>query len=162
MVSDADGDPLTITPGALQIGFDEVTGTAITVPYTFNPTNGNVTIAFAGLGLADGESVVGTLTYSVSDGTDMTTGQVTFNFIDPAVDPGPQQLTLDFESFADPAGTYIDISDESYAGLTFSGSAVVIETDEMTAGHGRDGVINYDQGQTTIGGSNVLDLFRNR
>ncbi|WP_371226358.1 beta strand repeat-containing protein [Roseovarius sp. 2305UL8-3] len=156
LISDPDGDPLTIVPGDLRIGFDETTGTPITVPYTFNSTNGTVTISFADLGLADGESVVGTLTYSVTDGTDTTTGQVTLNFVDPAVDPGPQQIALDFESFADPAGYQIDLSDDSYAGLSFSGSAIVIETDEVTAGHGRDGVINYSAGQTTTGGSNLL------
>ena len=155
LVSDPDGpdENLVITPGDFVIGFDETSGTPITVPYAFDPATGLLTLTFADLGLADGESVRGELTYSVSDGIDSASGQVVFDYVDPMEPAGPISVVLDFEPFDSPVDSQINISDGTYEGFSFFGSAVVIETDEVGGGRGETGVT---RGQTTPGGDNVL------
>ncbi|MDU8927363.1 Ig-like domain-containing protein [Alisedimentitalea sp. MJ-SS2] len=155
LVSDPDGDPLTITVDAFVIGYSE-DGVPITAPYSFDEATGIVTITLADLGLADGESLIGTLQYSVSDGTDTTSGEVTYNYVNPEDGTGAETVALDFEPFSSDSGATIDVT--AYEGFTFYGSATVIETDELTAGDGRDGdnSAGIIGGQTTVGGDNVL------
>ncbi|MFZ5961618.1 Ig-like domain-containing protein [Thalassococcus sp. BH17M4-6] len=155
LVSDPDGpNPLVVTPGDLVIGQDELTGTPITVPYSFDPATNELTVTLADVGLADGESVLATLNYSVSDGIDSTAGQIAVNFVDEAAPPPPEQQVFDFEGFA-AADPEFQIPVVQVDGFTLTGSATVIETDESEDGGGREpsGIAN---GQTTIGGDNVL------
>ena len=169
LVSDPDGDPLEITPGDLEIGFNETTGLPITVPYTLvhdtsdPPKVTGIEITLANFGLADGESVLGTLTYSVSDGSLSDSGQVVFNYVDEAA-PVATTTLLDFEPFADAIESAIpldtlnpaadDTVGEPYDGFLFQGAASVIETDELGGGRGSEvGLIN---GQTTPSGDNVM------
>ncbi len=171
LVSDPDGDALTITPGNLEVGFDELTGLPITVPYTLvydteEPANvTGIEVTLADFGLGDGENVLGILTYSVSDGSLSAEGQVVINYTnEPATPPGPEQQVLDFEPFADAIESAIpldtlnplagDSVGETYDGFLFQGAASVIETDELGGGRGSSaGIIN---GQTTSSGDNVM------
>lgn len=160
---------LVVTPGDLVVGFDEATGTPITVAYSFDSGTNVLTVTLADFGLADGESVLASMQYEVSEGPDSTSGQIVINFTNPA-DPAPDRRVLDFEPFAADPGFVIPLGtlnapvDErdatsvpNYQGLIFQGSAAVIETDELGGGSGRDtgtsGIVN---GQTTAGGDNVM------
>ncbi len=170
ITSDPDGDDslLTFTLGALVIGTDEATGTPITAPYSFDPVTNIVSITVdETFPLADGESAVGTLEYTVSDGIDSTSAQITFNYVNPAPPPSATR-TLDFEPFDNPDGASIvldtlnpsasDTFGESYEGFLFQGTAAVIETDELGGGGrgGGGGTPGIASGQTTSSGSNVL------
>ena len=176
LVSDVDvGDVLTITPGTLEVGFDEGTGLPITVPYelvydTAEPANvTGIEVTLADFGLADGENVLGILTYSVSDGSLSAEAQVVINYTnEPATPPGPEQQVLDFEPFATDPGSQIVLPtlDEplsgsdvigDYEGFIFQGSATVYETDELAGGdRGGSDTAGISNGQTTAGGDNVL------
>lgn len=163
LVGDPDSDPLTITPGELRMGGEDGT----TASYAFDAGTGIVTVTFATLGLADGESIGGSLIYTVTDGQATTQGQVTMVFTDPGdpEPPAPTSFVLDFEPFAAPdpesalplpvmneprpGGEVID----SYDGFIFQGVASVIETDEIGGGRGGGGIL---RGQTTVDGDNVL------
>ncbi|MDU8914169.1 cadherin-like domain-containing protein, partial [Aestuariicoccus sp. MJ-SS9] len=156
-ISDPDSgpSPLTVTMGDLVIGFDEATGTPITVPVGFDSATNEVTITVdETFPLADGESAIGTISYSVFDGLDTTSATITFNYVNPDdTPPGPQQTTLDFEEFSADPGAEITIAESQ--GFVFSGAATVFETDELTGGDSRNpsGIVS---GQTTDPGDNVL------
>ncbi|NDW44310.1 Ig-like domain-containing protein [Ruegeria sp. PrR005] len=155
-------DPLVVTPGDLVVGFDEATGTPITVAYSFDSGTNELTVTLADFGLADGESVLASMQYEVSEGPDSTSGQIVINFANPA-DPEPESRVLDFESFAADPGFVIPLGTlnapvggdafvPNYQGLIFQGSAAVIETNELVGGSGRDtGASGLVNGQTTPG-----------
>lgn len=156
-------DPLVMTPGDLVVGFDEATGTPITVAYSFDSGTNELTVTLADFGLADGESVLASMLYEVSEGPDSTSGQIVINFANPA-DPAPDSRVLDFEPFADSEDATIvldtlrpaagDNVGETYEGFLFQGLAAVIETDELGSSRGAEtGILN---GQTTVNGDNVL------
>ncbi|WP_245706343.1 VCBS domain-containing protein [Ruegeria marina] len=163
LVSDPDlGDVLTITPGELRLGGTE----GRSVGYDFNAGTGVVTVTFADLGLSDGESINGSLVFTVTDGTDTTQGVVTALFDDPGAPPppAPTSFVLDFEPFSAPDPDLAiplpvmntpraDVLVDSYDGFIFQGVATVIETDEIDVSRGATGVT---LGQTTSGGDNVL------
>lgn len=165
LINDPDGpnEDLLLTLGDLVVGFDESTGTPITVSYGFDALSNEMTVTFADLGLADGESLLATMNYSVSDGIETVGGQIAVNFVDQAV-LLPSQRLLDFEPFADPVESAIpldtlnplagDSTAEPYEGFLFQGAASVIESDELGGGRGDEaGLIN---GQTTPLGDNVM------
>ena len=127
----------------------------------FTLEEGILTIDPASFGLGDGEVQTFEFTYRVADDSGQenseSTGTISieltgFTEVDPP-DPDPV-VVMDFEPFADEVSNSIDITDASYEGFSFQGSAIVIETDELEGG-GRDpsGVVG---GQTTPGGDNVL------
>ncbi|MEP3027709.1 MAG: Ig-like domain-containing protein, partial [Pseudoruegeria sp.] len=147
LVSDFDGDPLTLSNVALELG-----GAPITAG--FDAGTGIVTIDPADFGLADGTSATAELTFDVDDGTgaanSMDSGSVTLNLSDPA-DPGTS-VVIDFEAFSSDSGLSIPIGGTSTQGIFFDGSASVIETDEG----GSRLAEGLASGQTTSGGNNVL------
>lgn len=167
LISDAEGDPLSVTPGDLVIGTDESSGLPITVPYVYDAITKVLTVTLADVPLLDGESVLATLEYEVSDGLASTLGQITVNFTDPAA-PVVAQRVLDFEPFAIDPGDQIVLPtlDEplsgsdtiaNYEGFIFQGSATVFETDELGgAGRGGAETAGLSNGQTTPAGDNVL------
>lgn len=161
LIADADGDTLTVTPGDLVIGTDEDTGLPITLPYAYDVGTKVMTVTLADVPLADGESVLATMTYEVSDGVATTLGQITVNFTDPA-EPVVAQRVLDFEPFA-AADPFYEIALETldeplsgsdtigtYEGFIFQGSAIVIETDELEdSGRDDEETAGLIAGQTT-------------
>ncbi|MBE1291345.1 MAG: hypothetical protein GJ677_02535 [Rhodobacteraceae bacterium] len=166
--SDPDGgpNPLTFSFGGLEIGIDEVTGLPITSSFSFDTLTNELSITLdETFNLADGESAVGTLVYTVSDGLDEASGTITFNFVNPdTTPPSPDNQVLDFEPFSDEFGASIsldtlnpsanDNTGQTYEGFLFQGVASVIETDELGGGRGAEpGLVN---GQTTDPGDNVL------
>ncbi|WP_323782972.1 beta strand repeat-containing protein [Thalassovita sp.] len=158
LVSDADGDPLTITVDGFVFGYDPATEAPNYATYSFDNVTGIVTIDFADLGLADGENQIGSLLYSVTDGIDTAHGTVDYNYIDPADTAPPAQSVFDFEPFSSDSGAFVAVT--VYDTIQFRGSAIAYETDELVGnGDGRDGSSLYDgliNGQTTPGGNNVL------
>lgn len=152
------GDPgyqtLTITStDGFVTGTDEATGDPITFG-SFNAADNTITVTYADLGLADGESIEGVVTYSVSDGIDSTSGTLRYQFEDPLDTPpptGPQTYTWDFEEFSFDNGATGPILEID--GFTFGGNASVMETDELG---GRSALPGLIPGQTTSGGSNIL------
>lgn len=152
-VSDADGDTLTIS-GVRFLGGEGV-------DFTFE--EGILTIDPASFGLGDTETATFEFEYDVADDSgqsnNTTTGTIslTINGFTEGDPPDPDPLvTLDFEPFMSEAGFVIDISDATYEGFTFNGSAVVIETDEAASGGGGREPSGIVTGQTTPGGDNVL------
>ena len=156
-ISDPDGpdSALVVTVGDVVIGTDESTGLPIVVTAVFDPVTNQISIPVDdSFPLADGESVIGTLEYTVSDGIDTTTGQITFNYTNPEpVVPVPTDAVLDFEVYDLANGISVDISSDTYEGLTFSGNAIVLNPDEAGGGRNPGGILT---GQTTAGGENVL------
>lgn len=151
-VSDPDaGDTLTIASVSVLGG--------VLVDFTLE--EGILTVDLASLGLNDDEVQTIEFEYIVEDDSGQSnntaTGTIELTVTGVTEDdpPGPDpQVVLDFEPFADPDDASIDITGINYQGLTFEGSAVVIETDEVASG-GRDpnGIV---LGQTTTDGQNVL------
>lgn len=144
------------------IGIDESTGAPITVPYVYDAVANTMTVT-----LADGESVLATMEYEVSDRIDTTLGQITVNFTDLA-EPGSVQSTLDFEPFAADPGFQIvlDTLDEplsgsdiigDYEGFIFQDSATAYETDEL-AGGGRGGEGNITAVVVTGWSGKVIEI----
>lgn len=184
-VSDPDGpDPLTIaiigdvistdgttgvqTIAGVVIGTDETTGEPITANVLFDPATNELTIPVDdSFPLADGENVLGTLEYTVSDGLDTTLGTVVFDYTNPAPDV-PDVRVLDFEPFSIDPGFQISLETlnepinaseiiDDYEGMIFQGEATVFETDELSTGSdGRPVSSPITVGQTTSGGDNVL------
>ncbi|WP_410468853.1 calcium-binding protein [Aestuariicoccus sp. MJ-SS9] len=169
LISDAETADanLVVTFGDLVLGLGGGgDGGATTAPFNYDATTKSLTITLADIGLSDGEEVLGTLEYSVSDGIDSTSGQIVVNFVDPLNAPiGPIQRVLDFEDLSDEAGAQIvlptlneplqagDVLPE-YRGFGFRGEATVIETNEL-GGDGRNPT-GIKSGQTTPEGENVL------
>ncbi len=147
LISDANGDALTVSNVALTLG-----GAPITVD--FDAVTGIVTIDPVDFGLLDGASDTALLTFDVDDGTGTAnssdSGSVTLNLTDP-LDTGGS-VVLDFEAFSSDSGLSIPIGGTSTQGFFFAGSAIVIETDEG----GSRLAPGLAEGQTTTGGDNVL------
>ena len=152
LVSDPDEGDILMINGVDPVG---------EFPVEFTLEEGILTIDPASFGLDDGQVQTFDFTYRVTDDSgeenSESTGTISIELTgftegDPP-DPDPV-VTLDFEPFADEVSSSIDITDATYEGFTFQGSAIVIETDELEGG-GRDpsGVVG---GQTTPGGDNVL------
>lgn len=149
------------------IGIDEDTGLPITLPYVYDAITNALTVTLADVPLADGDSVLATMQYEVSDGTATTLGQITVNFTDPAA-PVVAQRVLDFEPFAIDPGHEITLPTldvplsgggtiATYEGFIFQGSATVIETDELgDDGRGSEDTGGLTNGQTSDPGDNVL------
>ncbi|MCG6902819.1 MAG: cadherin-like domain-containing protein, partial [Rhodobacter sp.] len=151
--SDPDGDAVVVTAVRVVGG-----GTV-----AFSLENGVLVIDPAVFGLGDGETDTFEFEYDVEDDSgqsnNTTTGtlSVTINGFTEGPPPDPETTaTLDFEAFASADGFSLDISNVNYQGFTFSGSALVIETDEFTAGGGRNDPTGIADGQTTPGGDNVM------
>ncbi|WP_425100193.1 Ig-like domain-containing protein [Tropicibacter sp. S64] len=151
----ADAD-LVVTIGGLQIGFDEATGQPILADgaLSYNDVTGILTVDLTAIPVPDGDSRIGVIGYTVSDGTASAAGQIVYNYVNPADGPAPDTTyVLDFEEFqfADPE---FQGPVPGSMGFDFSGVATAIETDEL-GGDGRapTGIVG---GQTTSGGGNVL------
>jgi len=161
LISDFDGDDLTLSAVTLTTGTDEsgapiVFDLAYDVPtgLGYDPATGNVAIDTGAFGLGDGESVIGSLTFTVTDngaGALSDTGAVTIFVSDPAAPPS-STVTFDFEEFSSDTGNSV-LLDIASQGFVFEGLASVIETDE--AG-GRSPAVGLANGQTTTNGTNVL------
>ncbi len=161
LISDFDGNDLTLSAVTLTTGTDE-SGAPIEFDLTYDeitelgydPATGNVAIDTGAFGLGDGESVIGSLTFTVTDngaGALSDTGAVTIFVSDPAAAPS-STVTFDFEEFSSDTGNSI-LLDVASQGFVFEGLASVIETDE--AG-GRSPAVGLANGQTTTNGTNVL------
>lgn len=149
-VSDADGDQLTIAAVRYLGG---------SIP--FSVEGGLLIIDPAVFGLNDGETDTFEFEYDVQDDSgqanSITTGtiSITVNGFTEDAPPEPEtSVILDFEVFESATSDTIVLTGGAYEGFSFSGNAVVIETDEIGGG-GRDpnGILT---GQTTPGGDNVL------
>ena len=152
LISDPDGDSLTLELGQLVAGIDEATGVPITVPYSFDPDSNVLTVSFEDVGLDPGQEQLVTLEYSVSDGFVSTAGQIVVNFVNPPLAPDePETVVIDFEEFAAADPSFIlPVTEVGPLGVT--GLANVVETDELDE-RAPGGLVN---GQTTVGGDNVL------
>lgn len=160
LISDAEtaDDELIVTFGDFFLGetSGEGDGGAQTVPFNYDPNTLVLTVKFADIGLADGEEILGSVNYTVSDGTASDTGQIAVNFVNPLDDdtgPGVIRTVLDFEEFESRDGPSLPI--EGSKGFTFGASATVVETDEIASDGGRGGS-GVSNGQTTRDGANVL------
>ncbi|MCE8009894.1 Ig-like domain-containing protein, partial [Aestuariivita sp.] len=174
LISDAEtpDSGLVVTFGDLILGESgggDDGGGVPTAPFSYDPGTKILSITLADIGLSDGQEVLGSLSYSVSDGIDSASAQIVLNFVDPFdTPPPPTQTVLDFEPFSDsidatiPIGSGDDLGASAvftpYQGFFFQGTASVIETDELSGSGGRDGTgpAGIASGQTTAGGDNVL------